>query len=110
MLARIPGPRGPSSGGTHMRDAVLAVAAWIAGIAQILSSCLLVILWVGGLAWVIWNGSLIYVAAWVLFGPLLVLLLVSALRLPFVLLGLLLAALAGRRDEYLAFLARINDR
>ncbi|WBL37465.1 hypothetical protein O0235_07780 [Tepidiforma flava] len=93
-----------------MRDAVLAAAAWIAGIAHILGGCLMVIIWLGGLGWFVLSGAVLYAMAWVILGPLLAYAAGFLLRVPFVLLGLLLAALAGRREEYLAFLARISDR
>ncbi len=91
-----------------MRDLLFNLAALIAGTAQLLSGCLLAVGWLGGLAWAVLSGSLIIAALWVVVGPVLVVLLVSAVRLPFILLGLGIAALVGRARDYLAFVASIN--
>ncbi len=92
-----------------MRDLLFNLATLIAATAQLLSGCLLVVGWIGGLAWVVLNGSLLIAGLWVLVGPVVVALLVSAQRLPVILLGLGIAALAGRTRDYIDFVARLND-
>jgi len=52
----------------------------------------------------------LWTALWFIFGPLPVAIGVSLLRLPFILLGYLLAALAGMTGEYSAALEQMNDR
>lgn len=91
-----------------MRDAVLAVAVAIAGAATLLSGCLLTVGWLGILAWLFLGGHVIWTALWFVFGPGVVALAVSLFRLPFVLVGLLLAVLCGRRREYVALVARMS--
>ncbi len=92
------------------RDLLLVIAVWIAGVSQLASGCLYGAVWLGGLAWFILSGNIFWVAVWILLSPLLLSVAISLLRLPFILLGLLIAALAGRQEEYFDYVASLSNR
>lgn len=91
-----------------MRDLLFGISVALAGMAQRVSTLLLAA-WPGGAAWLFLGGSVIWTTPWFIFGPALLVVGISVLRLPVMLLGLLLAALAGRRDDYLAAVAAMNS-
>lgn len=105
-----------------MRDALSGIAITTAAIAQLAAALLLA--WLGGTVYFLFDGTFLFLGrpvlgldgsfvwptVWFAFGPLLVLPAISPLRLPFILLGYLLAALAGRTDDYSAAIAELNNR
>ncbi|WP_322795514.1 hypothetical protein [Tepidiforma sp.] len=92
-----------------MRNALFGLSVALAGMAQLVSTLLFLAAWLGGAAWLFLSGSVIWTTLWFIFGPALLVVGISVLRLPVILLGLLLAALAGRRDDYLAAVAAMNS-
>ncbi len=93
-----------------MRDAMLAVAVLLAAVAQAASAVLYLVGCFGIFIYLVLGGYALWAGLWAVLGPLLVILAVSFLRLPFILAGLLIAALAGRHRDYLAAVSRLNDR
>lgn len=94
-----------------MRNPLFTVATIIAASTEVLSRYLFVAAWFGGLIWAVLVGSLtslIMGALWFVLGPILIAPLVSVLRLPFILLGLGIAALAGRTRDYFDFVASLD--
>ncbi|MCL6645096.1 MAG: hypothetical protein K6U88_09015 [Dehalococcoidia bacterium] len=93
-----------------MRQALLGLAVVIAGLAELASTLIYLAAWGGILVYLFLSGYVLWTALWFIFGPLPVAFGVSLLRLPFILLGYLLAALAGATDDYAAALERLNNR
>lgn len=93
-----------------MRDAMLAVAPLLAAVAQAASTLLYLVGCFGIFVYLVLGGYALWAGLWAVLGPLLVILAASLLRFPFVLAGLLIAALAGRHREYLAAVSAWNDR
>jgi hypothetical protein len=93
-----------------MRQALFGSAVIIAGLAELASTLIYLAAWGGILVYLFLSGYVLWTALWFIFGPLPVAFGVSLLRLPFILLGYLLALLAGMTGEYSAALEQMNDR
>jgi hypothetical protein len=93
-----------------VRQALYGLAIIIAGLAELASTLIYLAAWGGILVYLFLSGYVLWTALWFIFGPLPVAIGVSLLRLPFIRLGYLLAALAGMTGEYSAALEQMNDR
>jgi hypothetical protein len=93
-----------------VRQALYGLAIVIAGLAEVASTLIYLAAWGGILVYLFLSGYVLWTALWFIFGPLPVATGVSLLRLPFILLGYLLALLAGMTGEYSAALDQMNDR
>jgi hypothetical protein len=93
-----------------VRQALYGLAIIIAGLAEVASTLIYLAAWGGILVYLFLSGYVLWTALWFIFGPLPVAIGVSLFRLPFILLGYLLALLAGMTGEYSAALEQMNDR
>lgn len=92
-----------------MRNMLFGAGIAIYAVAQVLSALLSAVLLFGGATWLFLAGYAVFAIALFLLAPVVVLLAVSVVRLPFVLLGALLAAMAGRWGEYWDLVAESNQ-
>lgn len=66
--------------------------------------------WVGLWLWLVMDGHLLLAVLWFVAGAAVVLVPLDVVRFPFLLLGLALAALAGRQREFLDAIDRTSRR